>query len=408
MSTMMEPKDNEDTISIPVTFDYNGGRADSKRSKILLAIILTVVSIIFIVGITKSPEKTFINKIILDLIIIAAVTTFLRFATFNERLYSNIYEKLKKNNFSLKTTAFWGIYEVDLNYPYICHFKDGKIGIFVKLEKDVIIGKPRDILYRHCDAIAEAYNSSWSSNLNICHIDCMDNVGNDPRLQNLYENLANCSNTDLKEIMLDIYSNLQEVMSENYASFDTYVFTTRGSEEQFWGNIQDILGKFMEGNYISYKILNMDDLRSLCKTLLNFNDFSALEACNNIFTGQNFRGIVPISVEHLDGTIDKVGKTQEEIRLENEAKLKEELEQRELKKKKGKNKSNIGTVVVDDLILDIAEDKKEIKSNKILETTSTNKDISKEECNLTSEGGSSSSTDNTVKDLDSDNLDLFS
>lgn len=311
----MRPQPNESSIKLPVTFDYRGGRGDNRKSNIITSLVLLAIAIVLTIFISRG-EASLIAKIGIIGGAWLVVTLFVRFKILHEQVYSDAYETLKEVDNIPGTDSFWNIYEIDSEYPYICHFKNGISGIFIRLEKDVVVGKEDNILFKHYEAISEAYNLAGNSNINMCHIDYMDNVGNDSRLGLLYEGLNYCDNPDMKEAMLSMYSNLQEEMSLNYASFDVYLFTCRNKVDQLWYNVKMIVDRLLEGNYLSYRALDIDGVRTTCMAVFNLNEFSAIEACENIFNTSRYRGIVPISVEHADGSVDVLGKTQSQLREE--------------------------------------------------------------------------------------------
>lgn len=335
----MIPDVDDRTIRLPVTFDYNGGRGDKLRGNILTVIVTLVLSIIFIVGICRNVDMTIAGKVIGVAAIVVVVNVFLRFKVLHELTYSDAYETLKELDNQPSSRSFWNIYSIDDEYPYICHYLDGKHGIFVRLEKDVVVGKPDDIAFTHYEAISEAYNLAGSLNMNMCHIDYMDNVGNDPRLKQLYESLNDCDNPDLKELMLSVYANLQSEMSMDYASFDVYVFTSRGNPAQLYYNVKQCVDRLLGGNYLSYKALDSEAIRTTCMAIFNLNEFSAADACANIFKENTYRGIIPIRVEHID-SVEEINRTQEQIRADNLARQQAEMEAKANKHKRRRNRVN--------------------------------------------------------------------
>lgn len=241
----MRPTEESTTIMLPVTFDYHGGRADDNKGLILSTVVVCVLSIFISIAVARS-NKEFVVKLLIILAILGLSTTFLRFKTFRELVYSDSLETLKELNFTPPTSSFWGIYEVDTLSPHIARFKNGLKGIYVKLEKDVVVGKPDTLQYDHYEALSDAYNMASSLSMNVCHIDYMDNVGNDSRLESLYNNLNDVDNTVLKDLMLQTYSNLQFEMSKDYASYDVYLFTSKIEDENLWYNVREIIERLME------------------------------------------------------------------------------------------------------------------------------------------------------------------
>lgn len=336
----MKPDPDDFSVSIPVTFDYKGGRDENKRNKIFLTIITSVLGIILIIGVLLRSSSPIYMRIFVDVIIFLVVTIFLRFFVFKESIYSDIYESLKEVDFMPDSSCFWQIYDIDYNYPYVCHYTNGLKGIFVRMEKDVVVGKSDNVMYDHFEGISEAYNRASSMNINMYHIDYMDNVGNDPRLRGMYDDLKNVDNPDMQDVLIDIYQNLQEEMSRDYSSFDTYVFFTRDRFENFIYNVQIICGEMLGGNFLSYKVLDVNGIRQSCMALLNLHEFSVINASELLLKNSSHAGIVPISVEHGDGTVEKINKTVEEKRLENEERLRKEQEAKEDAKRKKRDERN--------------------------------------------------------------------
>lgn len=361
MGEELIPNETDMSVRLPVTFDYSGGRSDNSKTNVLTALILTAISITLAVLIATNSEGELWARILIPIAIVVVLVWVLRMFIFHEMVYSDAYERLQEVDGCVGIESFWDIFEIDYQYPYICHFRDGRKGIFVKLERDVVTGKGNDVLFKHYDAISDAYNIASRLKLNMCHIDYMDNIGNDPRLSNMYNTINDCENSELRDIMLSVLGNLQDEMLREYTSYDVYLFTMRGRSEDLWSAVDEVVSVMLLGNFITYRVLDIEGIRSTCMALLNLEDFSAVEACDSIFSGRRFGGIVPISVVHSDGTVDKLNKTQEEIRQENAERLEEErrklreaeeakLAKREARKKK-KNKSSVDTPLSDEVNL---------------------------------------------------------
>lgn len=358
----MKPEPDDYSVKIPVTFDYKGGRHENRKSKIFLTIIIVVITIILLVGIMTNDSKSISNRLLIDAVIFIVSTTFLRFFVFNETVYSDIFEALLEVDFMPDSTCFWKIYDINHEYPYICHYINGFKGVFARMEKDVIVGKSSTIMYDHFEGISEAYNRASSMNISMCHIDYMDNVGNDPRLKQMNEELKDVSNPDMQDVLLDIYQNLQEEMSRDYASFDIYAFYTRDKLENFIYNVQAVCGEMLGGNFLSYKILDVNGIRQSCMALLNLHEFSVINASELLLKNSSHAGIVPISIEHGDGTIEKLNKTVEEKCLEQEDRMrreqeaKDEAKRRKNEERHNKNKNSTSSITIiknDDEDLDL-------------------------------------------------------
>lgn len=316
MESNMQPKVGDTSIRLPVTFDYKGGRAGNSKNKVILTGITIVLCGIFVVGTCMNTNLEIWQRALYALVFFYLSLLFLRFIVFKELYFSDIYEGLKRDDFEIKADCIWQIFDIDFSYPYTCYFKNGQKGIFVRMEKAAITGKADDADFYHYDALSNAYNLAHALNMEFIHIDYMDNVGNDSRLQGLYDNLRDVENPDMQVALIDIYDNLRDEMLRNYACFDIYVFLTRDNFDNFVYNVQSVVNMMLGGNYITYKVLDRQDIAGVCASLFNLHDFSVVEACENILDGESHSGVVPISVTHADGTVERLHKTLAEKEIE--------------------------------------------------------------------------------------------
>lgn len=342
MGMSMEPQVGDTAINIPVTFDYRGGRGGNTKNKVIATIAIIIVVSILIGGISTRDQLELLKKCLYDFLVFYVGLVVLRFLVFRELYFSDIYEELLSTDLVMDITQIWQIFEVGTEYPYICYYKNGYKGIFVKMEKGTVTGKTIENEFTHYDSVGEAYNLAHALNMNMIHIDYMDNVGKDSRVQALMDNLQNVKNEDMQIMLIDMYSNWQVEMSLNYASYDIYLFLTRDKLESFVYNMQNVVSTMLGGNYITYRVLNKNDISSLCTALFNLHSFSVNDACEKALVHNTQDNIVPIKVTHLDGSVDKLNKTiaerkadlAERVRKQEEAKHDAKVRKEKAKMKK--------------------------------------------------------------------------
>lgn len=336
----MRPKLGASSMTLPVTFDYSGGRRDSRRSKLLWTVIVGIIGLIVGVGIIFNKEGNIAINILLGGIFLYIVVLVIRFVFLQEGKIRRKYITLQDDDFVCTSDKIWGIYDISSQYPYYCRFRNGKSGLFIRLNKDVILGKYSESEYEHYEAIGDALNLAGAGKVKVCHIDYMDNVGTDERLEDSFISLSDVRNSDVKDVLTDIFSYLQNQMMLRVTTFDIYLFLWNGSDIGAWNTIQRILSCFLEANYRSYHILNQMDLRELAKTLYNLHDFSVVDAMSHSFAVGEYSGVVPIRKILPNGKEEIYNKTMEQKREERERLLKEqELKKQELKNRKEKKKA---------------------------------------------------------------------
>lgn len=323
----MQPQAGDYSIQIPITFDYKGGRGENNRkNNIIIGIVFGILAIGTIAFFVLVDIEVW-QKVLYGLIATYIWLLIARIVGFNELYFSDIYETLLERDFTLYTEDMWRIFNIETNYPYICYFKNGLKGIFVSMERDAITGKPETAVYDHYEAVSEAYNLAHSLNMNIIHIDYMDTVGNDVRLQKMKQDAGNIRNPKMKDTMQLIYSHLEREMGNNYASHDIYLFLTKDDKTNFFYNVQNVVTTMLGGNFITYTMMNRDDISTMVKGLWNIHDFSILKACHNLIEDELVDGIRAISVTHSDGRVDILNKTTEEEEMELELRLRKEQDE---------------------------------------------------------------------------------
>lgn len=327
----MRPEKGNDIIQIPITFDSRGGTSRStiatKSLWVFLVFLFWFVSSLF--ALIGADGFWKFGYPILSGIASSYVT---RFLIIRERFYKQRRKELIANEYMFNHNIFWNIYEISTRYPHICYFGNDIKAIFVSLDKDVIVGKDKDYDYYHHEAIANAYQQMEKRGIECIHIDHMDTVGKDARMEGLFKNAEKTDNPDLRNVIIRMHDHTEYTMNKVYASYDVYAFYSMARDDLFWDEMQIVLDYFMQANYIRYKALNREEIATLTESILNIEDFSVNRASDNLFKElHRAEHIRPIWVEK-DGERNILNKTTDEIQ---EVKRVQQSE-RKLKKKNKK------------------------------------------------------------------------
>lgn len=331
----MRPKKGSDSVQIPVTFDKsNKARITTEGKKMWLVLFVLLwffTSIMAIVG------KGGIWVILYPVVSFFFLVTVFRFIVMKENYFKAKREELIGNNYKYDFTTFWGIYDISEHYPYIVQFADGRKGVFVSFDKDVIVGRQDYDDFYHHEAIGDAYQHMIKRNIECLHIDYMDTVGKDDRLDGLFESANSTVNPDLRRVLTRIYDNIEYNMNKSYACYDVYCFYFRGREDIFWDELQIVLLKFLEANYVRHRVLNKEDLTELVESIINISNFSANKAIDGLFNEMNATDYLNVIWSELDGGRVIHNKTKEET---EEAKRVSQEESKLLKVKRKKDKQD--------------------------------------------------------------------
>lgn len=323
LQDVMQPSPNSDTVSLPITFDYTVGRSESGRTRKVIAWMVSI--IFFIIGllILFRGSQNFFVRLLIVAALYTVVTYSVRFLLLQEgKLRKQYYEQLD-NDYKISSEDFWGIYEIDGDEIRVAHYRNGRLGIFFALEKDVIVGLDAESEFKHYEAVSDAYNEVAKNRAQIIHIDYMTHVGRDPRMAKLYEQASKSPNPDMRAVLNGIYSHLDDTMRDEISTYDAYVILIPSTEVQYNQIARKVIERFMEGNYLGYTMLSDEQIRDLTVELFNLHSFSVVDAERNALISSTYRVAVPISIEK-DGVVTKLNKTVKEKR-------EEEVQQRKLK-----------------------------------------------------------------------------
>ncbi|MEC2463365.1 hypothetical protein P9X10_00440 [Bacillus cereus] len=350
----MRPKHGDRVINLPITFSKRSEGTINKTTLFWVIAISTVMFLIYVYGVLTG-SKPFYYKFPLAIISTYIYTAILRFLVFQEGRISDAYETMVEKDYEQSTNAFWNIYNISDKPPFTVHYANGLKGIFVRLDKDVVVGQEDNMEFTHFDRIADMYNVAHRLGLDMVNIDYMDIVGNDSRMQDMYAKASNCDNESLKQILLSMCGYLEYEMSLDYTSYDVYVFTGRINEEALWYNVREVLEYGLRANYKSYTLINPNQLRKMVQSVMNLENFSRLQAEKEVIMNTLSKTITPIKLIRVDGTEEIYNKTR--AQLEEDRKFQEQMKEEEKRRKKESKKK--GKSKESDKVVEDSKDKKD-------------------------------------------------
>lgn len=311
----LRPTDvNANSVEIPLTLDVQASAQYLTKNKIqfgfLIAIAIIIAAIVIAIVFHTIP--------VMLMCILGAIIgiTILRYFWFEEKKYKKYYNTLNNCDNVFDSTLFWEIYEVAENYP-ICYYKNGLKALFVMFDKDIVIGRGTDGAYNHYEALTQAYRQLSRRGIKFIHIDYMDTVGRDTRLDGVIKDLLKTPNAMLRKVLATVFTYQKHLMSATNTSYDVYAFYFTGDDKVFRDNMDAILPLFLKANFVRYRLLTLENLRVLASTLYGLDNFSAKVACEKVFENNNkIRKSLKV-ISYVKGGVEtKVNKTREDLEQE--------------------------------------------------------------------------------------------
>jgi|LFRM01.1.fsa_nt_gb hypothetical protein len=277
-------KNNEGKIFIPMNVE--GGVWEDNfftTQKVIVLAILLVLNFLVIVWTSNLVNKG--AKILFYILIFIADQFIIRKVIFEEHYYYRMYQKMKNNSITTPN-IFWDIISLkDTEDGAILIYSDMKLGIFVRVERDTIIGKSEEFREQHFDAISDFYRELNLRRYTIVQLNIMEQAGKDPRLQQLDELVVKTDNKNLAKLIEMQVGYIKTITRATLFESDYFFIYTKdlSRSDRIISDVIDCIYKLLDGGFISYKILSIKDIQDLAKELYGVKYFNYVDAIMDRF-----------------------------------------------------------------------------------------------------------------------------
>ena len=340
--------------------NYNDSFFSMKKIVTIFIILLMTVVIAVYFGSAGTSVGGFI---VIYAIWFFIVSLLVRFIIFEEKYYLEMYRLLKK--YEVSTPAiFWDISSrKHTDDGTIVTFSDGKVGIFVRLERDTITGKTEDFKEYHYDAWSDFYNSLMSKRYKVVQMNLMEPAGKDPRLAELDKLTYKDDNPNICALTEMMLAHIKDIARNSLFETEYLLIYTEDMSkiDKIIDDIGDSMLILMNGAYVGYTVLNDKEISDRVREEYGVGYFNATEASLTMFRGQVDIGEPPFKVVGIKWDNEKEQKLNDKERMklnsitsgviretvkQKEVSLKDSLYREEEKEKIGidiDSLSNVGT-----------------------------------------------------------------
>lgn len=309
----MIPKSGDTYIEIPLTFDVRPNIKTVSRVKIYTVMLFLIV--FFLASLCLCFFMGFMG-VFVGIALTFLVAYFLRMSILREKYFMSKYKEFEETKGVFEYKTFWNIFDIDEAKPYINHFADGRKALFIALPKDVILGKGEDSEYLHYEGVTAAYGALSKNGISAIHIDYMDVVGKDSRLQKLFESLDKTKDPNLKRLLYSVFNHIRNIMSEEIASYDVYCFYTYSSEELFLSSLDMVVAGLHRANYLGHLLLPKEEVAELVKAIFNLGDFQIKQMCESVLEDNGSTNFLRLIWTETNGERKVINKTKQELDAE--------------------------------------------------------------------------------------------
>lgn len=226
----------------------------------------------------------------------------LRYIIFQEKYYYSIWKRDKRYG-DPKASIFWNISSYKrTGVGDIMVYSDLKLGCFLELEKDTIIGREQDSMEKHFDAWSEFYKHVHLLGYKYVQMNIMEPAGKDIRLDELADIASNSKNEGVRTVLEYSTGYMKEISRATLNEKDyILIYTTQTNKmNSIINDVQEVSSHLLDGAYASVRIMTAQEVYQLPKELWNVGYFDGIEAQMDVYKHSGYSIKNPFKITQLN------------------------------------------------------------------------------------------------------------
>lgn len=189
-------------------------------------------------------------------------------------------EELKLKTDNSIFSYFFGIYDIDETFPYICYMLDGSIGVFIRCIRKTQVGNVQEKAFYHGQGLGNFYNQCAALGITPETIDIQASNSYDERFDALYEHLNEVSSPTMQTVLSSFYHHWEDNSSSSQLTYEYFLLRGTGDPMVFWDKVVALNSALMGASYKRIQTLNKEQIATLCKDLYGLVDLPIADAMN--------------------------------------------------------------------------------------------------------------------------------
>lgn len=353
--------------------------------KFVCIVLIALAFIVILVSLGSEDRNSTVLSYVVYLGIWAFVSSFImRFIVFEEKFYYKMYKELEQYE-TTSPALFWNISSIkDTDYGAIVTYSDGRIGVFVRMQRDTITGKREGFDEIHYDAFSDFYHDVVGNRYSFVQMNIMEQAGKDPRLNELSKLINKNKNPSVQKLMELEIGYIKNITNKSLYESDYFLFytTDMAKVDVIIDEISECCMELQNGAFTGFEVLGSIGIVDLVKEIYAVNYFNATEASLLMFSNQSAGSMVPLLVDGIvwtDGNKQKLN-TAERAKARRLTSLVVDGTQKvadiALKKALYKKEVNNSGIDLDDALTSVRRESKKVRNKKQADTLKNNSDTS--------------------------------
>lgn len=310
MNTQRRKIDSSGRTFMPMNMDINDTDEFMSLPKIVVLFGIIFSYVIWVLW-GRSVDLNILGWIFTFIALTFINQLLLRYIIFQERYYYSIWKRDSKFG-DPKASIFWNISSYRrTGMGDIMIYADMKLGCFLELEKDTIIGREQDSMEKHFDAWSEFYKHMHLLDYKYVQLNIMEPAGKDVRLDELADIASNAVNEGVRTVLEYSTGYMKEISRATLNEKDYILIYTNKTTKMnsIINDVQEISSHLLDGAYASVRIMTANEIYQIPKELWNVGYFDGIEAQMDVYrhSGRSIKN--PFTLTQLikeDNTVIKL------------------------------------------------------------------------------------------------------
>lgn len=294
---------------IPMNVEGNSYHENFFTTNKIIIIAGVIIWLVYDIVTLVNAQSGFTAVLVYILIWFIVSQFLLRYFVFEENYYYKVYMELKKlKESNIRTPAiFWSVASLkDTDDGCLITYIDGKLAYMIKLERDTLVGKPAEFRELHFDCISDFYKEL--NKRNYCYIPCniMEAANKDSRISELDKLVYSDDNPNIQKLMQYQVGYIKNVTRKSYNETDYVLIYTNDLNrlDKMPNDITDCVSHLLDGAFVSYTVLDKEEISDLVKEINGVKYFNPTEATLEMFNREGSKLSSPFviySITYNDG-----------------------------------------------------------------------------------------------------------
>lgn len=189
-------------------------------------------------------------------------------------------EELKSKTDNSIFSYFFGIYDIDETFPYICYMLDGSIGVFIRCIRKTQVGNVQEKAFYHGQGLGDFYNQCAALGIVPETIDIQASNSYDERFDALYDHLNEISSPTMQTVLSSFYHHWEDNSSSSQLTYEYFLLRGTGDPMVFWDKVVALNSALMGASYKRIQTLDKEQIGTLCKDVYGLIDLPITDAMN--------------------------------------------------------------------------------------------------------------------------------